>query len=333
MLKQQKKWMVTGGIGIILIVIMAYFITTYLTIAPAFRTTVAIVEQDEQDTAEIKAVQQATKPDMLLVEPDSEEVLTTVVTFNRKGMSTQSASAVPTAIYAQEKIDKSITNILLLMDGNFFLLSYNKQHGRPLLLTIDPAVLLPVQGYGWTTLADSYEIGGLPCVINTLNQALALDINEYIFVNGAGIWSMSDRMGGLEMMLTQREADELNRLLGTVYTAGETVMWTGGLEVYTQLTIDGDAIVHWQKACKAIVDKAKEKKQLKELKKAVFNSISTNLSVLELKETGEAVLQNQEIEQQYFPEESERKLLEGKMVLDIDLEASRQSVKRYLYAG
>ena len=144
---------------------------------------------------------------------------------------------------------------------------------------------------------------------------------------------MSDRMGGLEMMLTQREADELNRLLGTVYTAGETVMWTGGLEVYTQLTVDGDAIVHWQKACKAIVDKAKEKKQLKELKKAVFNSISTNLSVLELKETGEAVLQNQVLEQQYFPEESERKLLHGKMVLDIDLEASRQSVKGYLYAG
>lgn len=333
MLKQQKKWMMIGIVGIMLIVIMAYFITTYLTIAPAFRTTVAIVEQDEQDTAEIKAVQQATKPDMLLVESDSEEVLTTVVTFNRKGTSTQSASAVPTAIYAQEKIDKSITNILLLMDGNFFLLSYNKQHGRPLLLTIDPAVLLPVQGYGWTTLADSYEIGGLPCVINTLNQALALDINEYIFVNGAGIWSMSDRMGGLEMMLTQREADELNRLLGTVYTAGETVMWTGGLEVYTQLTVDGDAIVHWQKACKAIVDKAKEKKQLKELKKAVFNSISTNLSVLELKETGEAVLQNQVLEQQYFPEESERKLLDGKMVLDIDLEASRQSVKGYLYAG
>ena len=124
---------------------------------------------------------------------------------------------------------------------------------------------------------------------------------------------------------------ELNRLLGTAYTAGETVMWTGGLEAYTKLTVDGDTIEHWQKVCNAVIDKAKTENRRVQLVKAVSNNVSTNLTFSKLKAIGQSVLQNQDIRQYQLPEEGEYKLLDGEMVLDVDLAASRGYLQKKLY--
>lgn len=124
---------------------------------------------------------------------------------------------------------------------------------------------------------------------------------------------------------------ELNRLLGTAYTAGETVMWTGGLEAYTKLTVDGDAIEHWQKVCNVVIDKAKTENRRVQLVKAVSNNVSTNLTFSELKAIDQSVLQNQDIRQYQFPEEGEYKLLDGEMVLDVDLAASRGYLQKKIY--
>ena len=229
------------------------------------------------------------KPQLSLLE-ESVPVTTSQTDFALQSSFNIEAFSIPTAIYAREKIDETVDNILLVLDGSFYLISDNSEKLQ--LVALNPAILLPVQGYGWTTLAASYGLGGLPCVINTINQAFELDINQYVFMNSEAIWQLSDKMGGLTVALTTAEATELNRLLGTAYTAEETVMWTGGLQAYTKLTIDGDAIAHWQAVCHAIMNKAKAEKQTKQLLKAARSSLSANVSFFTLKAIGEELLQN-----------------------------------------
>lgn len=327
--KKRKKMIWRAAISLLLLILIIVCAAVYGEIAPIFHGIVAVVEPDEQDLAVIAAAGMQEKPQLSLLE-ENELVTTSQTDFDLQSASSVNVSAIPTAIYAQEKIDEAVDNILLALDGGFYLISKNPEKIR--LIAINPALLVPVQGYGWTSLAASYELGGLPCVINTINQAFGLDINQYIFMNSEAIWQVSDKMGGLTIVLSADEAAELNRLLGTAYTAGETVMWTGGLQAYTKLTVDGDAIEHWQSVCTAIMNKAKAEKQTKQLVKAIRSSLSTNVSFFTLKDIGEALLQNQRLEQYTFPKAGEYKLLDGSLVLDVDLASGQEILYALLYS-
>lgn len=97
------------------------------------------------------------------------------------------------------------------------------------------------------------------------------------------------------------------------------------------MTVDGDAIEHWQKVCNAVIDKAKIENRRSQLIKAVSSNISTNLTFSELKTIGKSVLQNQEIVQYQFPKEGEYKLLDGELVLDVDLATSSRYLQKMIY--
>lgn len=327
--KRRKKdiWILT--ISLPLLILFFICAAIYGEISPIFHSMVAVVEPDDQERAVIAASGIQEKPQLSLLE-ESVPVTTSQTDFALQSSFNIEAFSIPTAIYAREKIDETVDNILLVLDGSFYLISDNSEKLQ--LVALNPAILLPVQGYGWTTLAASYGLGGLPCVINTINQAFELDINQYVFMNSEAIWQLSDKMGGLTVALTTAEATELNRLLGTAYTAEETVMWTGGLQAYTKLTIDGDAIAHWQAVCHAIMNKAKAEKQTKQLLKAARSSLSANVSFFTLKAIGEELLQNPNLEQYSFPKTGAYKLLEGEMVLDVDLNAGRTELHALFYS-
>lgn len=122
--EQRKKIMfLIVGIFIGLALLLAV-LAVYWQLAPMFRNTVAIVEQDAQDLAEIEKVQEQEKPDLTILE-EMQEVTTALADFDLKGISTQSTSAIPTAIFAQEKIDEKVDNILLVLDSKFYLVSYS----------------------------------------------------------------------------------------------------------------------------------------------------------------------------------------------------------------
>lgn len=327
--ESRKKMIWIGMACLLLLFFLMAGAVIYGEISPIFHSTVAVVEADEQDLAVLAVASMQEKPQLSLLE-EGASVTTSQTDFALQRSFHADASSIPTAIYAREKIEEDVDNILLVLDGSFYLISDHPEKMQ--LVALESTTLLPVQGYGWTTLTASYELGGLPCVINTINQAFDLDINQYVFMNSEAIWQVSDKMGGLTVALTAAEASELNRLLGTAYTAGETVMWTGGLQAYTKLTVDGDAIAHWQTVCHAIVNKAKAEKQTKQLWKAARSSLSSNVSFFTLKAIGEELLQNSSLTQYNFPKTGAYKLLEGETVLDVDLNAGRTELHALLYS-
>lgn len=316
-----------------MVCICAGLLLLYFWISSSFGEAIAIVEPDEADIAEIHAVQKKEKPEMKPTE-NTDQYAVAATALELQGISGHTATDIPSAIFKQEKIDNEVDNILCVIDGVFYLVSYNQADNQEKLqvILLHPTLLLPVQGYGWATLADAYEMGGLPCVINTLNQSFELDINQYIFLNSEGIWHVSDRLCGLALDLSQKEADALNQLMNTAYTAGENIMWTGGLQVYTRLTVDGDAIKHWQQACNAIIDKAKKEKQTKTLLKAILHNMSTNLPISEMIHVGKTILQDPNLNQYDFPQKGTYMVTEtGDPVLDMDLEDGQKELHRLLY--
>lgn len=327
-MEHRKAKILIGAICLCAFVLAFFSLTSYQRIAPMFQNTVAIVEPDEQELAVMVAASMQEKPKLAPLKDDT-VVETEVTSFNLKGLSGKEYDDIPTAVYVREKIDETVDNILLVLDGSFYLISQNPDDTQ--LVAIHPSMLVPVQGYGWTTLTQCYELGGLPCVMNTINQALDLDISQYIFISSEPIWQVADKMGGVTVTLTAKEADEMNRMMSTAYTPGETVMWTGGLTVYTKLEIDGAPFHHWQEVCNVIVDEAKAKGKTKQLLKAVSHNVSTNFSRKEAKAIKDILLYDDTLEPYNYPVCSDYKLLEGKPVLDIDLEEARDELHGLLY--
>lgn len=326
--KDQKKkiWLAISGLLVAAVFLLGLLV--YGQTSLEFQDPVPIIEPDEQELAVMAVTELQEKPELSAVQTMT-ATTPKVTSFDLKSTFVSEPSSIPTAVYAQKKIDEAVNNILFVVDGRFYLISVCAEQIQ--VISIDPALLLPVQGYGWTTLTRGYFIGGIPCVINTLNQSFDLDITQYILLNSEGLWQAADRMGGLTVNLSKAEAEELNRLLGTAYTAGETTLWTGGLQGYTQLNVDGDTVAHWKRACSAMIDKAKEKKQLQSFKTALERNLATNVSVSELKTIGRIALQDANLKQYDFPQDGEYMLADGNVVLDVDLERCKKELKQLLY--
>ncbi len=333
--KLSKKVIIIFCVAAVLIVGGALLANAYGQISPIFDHTVAIVEPDEQDQAEMQAAMSQPKPEMMAVDEVGEEETpyepqTWVSDAGMAGVATQEENHIPTAIFTQPRISETVSNILIVLDGTFYIASV--QTNQVKLISVNPATLVPVYGYGWSNLSKAYELGSVAGLVNTINQSFGLDIMQYVFANSEAIWNVSDKMGGLDISLSEAEAREMNRMLGTQYTAGVSTIWAGGLKAYTQLTVDGDAITHWQRVLNAIIDKANAESMKKELLRAISGNVSTNLSLKEFRNIAKLALQNQDsVERYQFPTEGQYMYLNGEVVLNTDLEAGRNALQSILY--
>ncbi len=85
--------------------------------------------------------------------------------------------------------------------------SYDSKNDSVRLLSFDRDLLVPIEGHGWSKLNNSYYWGGAGLLINTLNSVFGLDIRYYITIDLRGIIDVVDRIGGLDIYLSQDEVD------------------------------------------------------------------------------------------------------------------------------
>lgn len=329
------------GIGVAVFAVIAllgFAAVFYSMTAPMFEDSVAIVAADAEENLKIEQQLQTVQPVLeILPEPMPDAAVNvftteTALQYQQRPAHTQTKHEIPSVIFATEPIDTAVRNCLVVLDEDFYLVSQNTNSKKDIkVIAIDGDWFVPIQGYGWTSLRQGYAYGSLPCVVNTLNQVLELDIATYIFMNSEGVWQVSDRMGGLTIELTQQEADALNQQLGTAYVAGETVMWSGGLAAYTKLTVDGDAMQHWKTACNAIIDKAKAEKNVRQLFYALQRNLTTNASVSSLEAIGRHALSAEEVTLHHIPSEGTRAQLDGVPVLQTDIAAERARLHQLIY--
>lgn len=127
-------------------------------------------------------------------------------------------------ISADAKQDEKITNIALFgIDSRssanrgrsdaIIILSVDERHGKIKMISVLRDSSIQIEGRGSDKIAHAYAYGQAPLAIKTLNQNFNLNIKEYVSVNFMSLSAVIDKLGGLELDITEEEKNEINRLI------------------------------------------------------------------------------------------------------------------------
>ena len=79
-----------------------------------------------------------------------------------------------------------------------------------------------IEGYGYHKINAANRYGGPELMMQTINDNFGLELEDYIIVNFNQFANIVDQLGGVNITLTEAEANYLINDLGGYYTAGET---------------------------------------------------------------------------------------------------------------
>ena len=142
------------------------------------------------------------------------------------GLNTTKLTKDPTAlgISADATNDDQIINIALFgVDSRttairgrsdaVIILSIDNRHGKIKMTSVLRDSSIMIEGRGEDKIAHAYAYGQAELAIKTLNQNFNLNISEYVSVNFASLAHIIDEVGGLDIEITEREKNEINRLI------------------------------------------------------------------------------------------------------------------------
>ena len=93
------------------------------------------------------------------------------------------------------------------------ILTVDKRHGKIKMTSVLRDSSIVIDGRGEDKIAHAYAYGQAELAIKTLNQNFNLNISEYVSVNFSSLAHIIDEVGGLDIEITERERQEINRLI------------------------------------------------------------------------------------------------------------------------
>ena len=155
---------------------------------------------------------------------------------------------------ANNRLPSGYTHVLLLgvdRDANgtsrsdtIMVLSVGRGSVKLTSLQRDTGVTVPGKS-GTHRLNAAYAYGGAELALKTVNQNFGLNITRYAVVDYDGFESLIDRIGGVELPVTDAEAEQINRnmfeVINARYKSG-LLTYDGAWEVYNRekLSAGGD---------------------------------------------------------------------------------------------
>lgn len=118
--------------------------------------------------------------------------------------------------------DDTVINILLIGEENYYhdvrgrsdsmmVASLDKDGGPVKLVSFMRDLYVEIPGYSDNKLNAAYSLGGAPLLVETLEKNFGLKLDGYVIVQYDGFEAIIDKLGGLEISLTDEEAKYLNR--------------------------------------------------------------------------------------------------------------------------
>lgn len=139
----------------------------------------------------------------------------------------------PNPIYYKQPLNEQVINILIIGTDarpnetgygrcdTMMLLSYDTVLNRANLVSFLRDIWIPIEGHGYNRLNATYVFGGVGLTMNTINEAFALDIQDYVIVDFEGMPLLIDKLGGIEVEITEKEAKYYNSNFGWSIKAGD----------------------------------------------------------------------------------------------------------------
>lgn len=224
---------------------------------------------------------------------------------------------------------------------SMMLLSFNQRDGKATAVSFLRDCLVDIDGYGKSRLGHTYAYGGVGLTINTLNKVFDLDIQKYITINFDNLVNVIDELGGIEVNLTEEEA-EYYRANGMPDIMPGKVVLTGSQALVharnRSLDSDFGRSRRQRDVMYGVYRKVLEKKDpttLMSLINYCLTQVNTNMTVGEIYEMANSVLavDDLQVQQAVVPMDSSYSSInyEGMAVLDIDVEANTKHIHKLLY--
>ena len=176
-------------------------------------------------------------------------VLKPVATVGQSNSASFAASGQTAAV-------QGIRNILLLgVDSNqkdvgrsdcIMLLSIdNRNESKRLILTPFPRDLyVDIPGHGKNRINGAYMLGGAALSVETIKENFKINIDDYAVIDLPGFTRIIDRLGGVRVDITEREAKLVNQYSGESkkhLAAGSSVLTGQQASYYSRIrSLDGD---------------------------------------------------------------------------------------------
>jgi len=120
--------------------------------------------------------------------------------------------------------EKHVKNILLIgTDGRsesergrsdtMILLSINSKTDKIFLTSFMRDSYVDIDGHGWNKLNAAYSFGGAELLIDTIQRNFNIEITDYISVNFNAFASVVDAVDGIEIEISDKEAEAINKIL------------------------------------------------------------------------------------------------------------------------
>ena len=196
-----------------------------------------------------------------------------------------------------------------------------------------------IPGYGDAKLNAAYAYGGAPLLMNTIESTFKVKIDNYVTVNFDMFKSLIDALDGVEVDITEAEANFINNTTHAKVSAGTNTLDGDYALIYCRirkLDSDFNRTQRQRKVMAAIVDKARQK-PLSVITSAddVLEQITTDISPLKM--TFKAFSSPKYLtygnDQLRIPIDGEYadRMIEGQAALVIDFNENIKAVQKFIY--
>lgn len=237
------------------------------------------------------------------------------------------------------------------------LLSINSKTDKITMCSLMRDMYVQIPGYGSNKLNAAYSYGGPELLMDTIEENLYIKIDDYVTVNFVSFANIVDAVGGVEIKVSDNEADAMNVLLqspegvsffgepseadlldggGTYNLSGKQALF------YSRLRYVGNAdferTQRQRKVLEAIIKKAANPVRIGAVAKEALPSMNTNMSKLNmylLSLRGPGFLLGYDVEQMRIPADDTYwgSDIDGMSVLEVDFEENIDLIEDKLYGN
>lgn len=259
-----------------------------------------------------------------------------------------------TPIYKVEQKDKNILNILVMgtdtrdvtsdrgRSDTMIIVSYNKETGAVKLISLLRDSLVPIEGHGWNRINTAYFFGGVGLALNTVNQLYNLDIQNFAVIDFNGTKNFIDYIGGVDVTLTEEEAELYSLYTGKTISAGLTHMDSElALTHMRNRTIGNDfgRTKRQRDTITAVMRQIASKTSVTELYDIVdyaFSLVKTNIPASTLVSLGTSILSNAsnlqiESENVPFNDAYQFAWYNGMSIISYDISGAASRLNNFIY--
>lgn len=263
-----------------------------------------------------------------------------------------------TPIYKVEKKDPDIENILILGTDSrdvtkergrsdaIIILSYNKKTGSIKMTSVLRDSLVPIENHNWNRINAAYSFDGIGLAVNTVNQIFKLDIQRFVVIDFNGVKDFINKVGGVDIELTQAEVDYFNRTGALSMDVKVGINHMSGPPALTYMRtrkVDNDfgRTARQRKVIESLANKIISEKsipEIYELTDYAFKLVKTNISITELTGVVASVAANAigkglNVESQHIPysDAYSYKYYNGMAIISFDIDDAARRLNEFIY--